>query len=297
MKEALEKSSFPALFYAADAAAISEQKIYVHLFRWVLVLTVSGSFVFALASFWTFHLVLLRTIGGACLCGTLFITLVIRNSQREKNWFGARAVAESVKTRTWRYLMCAEPYHAGLSAQEADRRFAEDLTAILKETNNLSFAWGGDSNKGPQISIDMADFRVMNWKNRLDAYLQQRVSDQRDWYTKKAKASKALETRYFFTVLVLQLVSIVVAFLLVAYPSLKFNPIGFLTSLTSSLLAWLQLKRYQETSQSYSVASQELGLIQAQSRHVTGDENLSQFVQDSENAFSREHTLWIARKG
>jgi hypothetical protein len=58
----------------------------------------------------------------------------------------------------------------------------------------------------------------------------------------------------------------------------------------------LQVKKYQETAQSYSVTSQELGFIEALARTVSTEEQFSLFVENAEFAISREHTLWIARR-
>ena len=61
-------------------------------------------------------------------------------------------------------------------------------------------------------------------------------------------------------------------------------------------LAWLQIKRHQELTQSYAVAAYELGLIVPPSSGSANDEGLSNFVNDAETAISREHTMWIARR-
>ena len=66
--------------------------------------------------------------------------------------------------------------------------------------------------------------------------------------------------------------------------------------MAASLIAWMQVKRYQELAQSYGLATQELGLIASRGLHVASDEELSKFVAESETAISREHTLWTARR-
>lgn len=47
---------------------------------------------------------------------------------------------------------------------------------------------------------------------------------------------------------------------------------------------------------SYGLASQELGMIAEQVEYISDPEELSAFILDAENAISREHTLWIARR-
>jgi DNA-binding transcriptional regulator of glucitol operon len=72
--------------------------------------------------------------------------------------------------------------------------------------------------------------------------------------------------------------------------------VGVLAALSSCILAWLQVKKYQETAQSYSIAHDELGLIETLAANIRSEEALATFVQDAENAVSREHTLWIAKR-
>jgi hypothetical protein len=58
----------------------------------------------------------------------------------------------------------------------------------------------------------------------------------------------------------------------------------------------LQLRRYQELSQSYLITATELSLIKSKIHQIETEEELSNFVDDAETAISREHTLWLARR-
>ena len=86
------------------------------------------------------------------------------------------------------------------------------------------------------------------------------------------------------------------AIVLVEQPGFNLKLTGLFTSLASALIAWLQVKQHKEIAQSYSVAELELDFIQEQAQYVTTDRELSNFVGDAENAVSREHTLWTARR-
>jgi hypothetical protein len=61
-------------------------------------------------------------------------------------------------------------------------------------------------------------------------------------------------------------------------------------------LSWMQAKRFSELAASYALAAHEISLIKEQSLLPDTDEKFSLFVGDAENAFSREHTQWVARK-
>ncbi|MGH8622437.1 MAG: SLATT domain-containing protein [Burkholderiales bacterium] len=58
----------------------------------------------------------------------------------------------------------------------------------------------------------------------------------------------------------------------------------------------MQVKRFRELAAAYAVAAHEIGLAQAELAAVAAEDQWSQFVADTEHAFSREHTHWIARK-
>jgi hypothetical protein len=58
----------------------------------------------------------------------------------------------------------------------------------------------------------------------------------------------------------------------------------------------VQTKKYKELEKSYALTSHEINFIATQKDDIKSDDLLSEYVDNSENAFSREHTQWIARK-
>ncbi len=131
---------------------------------------------------------------------------------------------------------------------------------------------------------------------RKQAYLAGRISDQRAWYGNQARSNRLAEDRYFRVVFASQLAALIAAVVLVRWPDSNLRLTGFFASLASALIAWLQLKQHKELAQSYSVAELELGFIEEKTRHIMTEQEFSDFVSDAENAISREHTLWIARR-
>jgi len=127
-------------------------------------------------------------------------------------------------------------------------------------------------------------------------YVSERIADQRKWYGNQAKVNRSAENRYFALIALSQLAALVAAMALIEWPASKIKFTGLFTSVASAFIAWLQIKQHKELSQSYSIAELELGFIQEQAQYVKNDRELSDFVADAENAISREHTLWIARR-
>jgi hypothetical protein len=75
--------------------------------------------------------------------------------------------------------------------------------------------------------------------------------------------------------------------------------LGVVTSLGAASLAgtaWTQLSRYDETARSYAVALQEVLLVADLARDFDAEKDLSAFVANGEQAVSREHQLWIAKR-
>ena len=58
----------------------------------------------------------------------------------------------------------------------------------------------------------------------------------------------------------------------------------------------MQAKRFSELAASYALAAHEISLIADQALTPATAYDFSVFVGDAENAFSREHTQWVARK-
>jgi hypothetical protein len=209
---------------------------------------------------------------------------------------GSRAVAESVKTSAWRYAMAAEPFIASLPPADVDLLFVKTLKEIMQDQQSLSFSSNANTDTQPQITDQMRDLRSQTWKERIVIYLRDRVNDQRGWYTKKARASETSESQAFLLILGTQLLSIIALGAFAVWSNLRINIATVFTATTAALLAWLQVKRYQETSQSYAVTAHELGFIAEAGKYIQSEDNFSKFVADAENAMSREHTLWAARR-
>ena len=95
---------------------------------------------------------------------------------------------------------------------------------------------------------------------------------------------------------VFQILAIVSVLIRIAYPSWDKLPTEVLAVAAASVLSWMQVKRFQDLSTSYNFTAQEIGMIKGVLQGVYDEEKFSDFVSDAENAFSREHTQWLARR-
>jgi hypothetical protein len=238
----------------------------------------------------------LSLLALATLTVSIVITLVIKERKPEREWYGARAVAESVKSLAWKYMAGSEPFLTSLPPTEVDAMFSQALSSILENKRELSWEPGGLESANAQITEAMRMVRGLSLAERRDVYIQCRAKDQREWYSNRAISNRILRLRWFNAMIVCQGASIILAGVAAAFSGLLLSVVGVLTSLSASLLAWMQVKQYQELSQSYSIAAHELGLISAQLEHKQSEVDFSTFVADAESAMSREHTLWAARR-
>jgi len=61
--------------------------------------------------------------------------------------------------------------------------------------------------------------------------------------------------------------------------------------------AWLQTKDHANVAQAYAVAARELWAIEQRLGEPRDEREWADFVESAERAISREHTLWLARRG
>ena len=59
---------------------------------------------------------------------------------------------------------------------------------------------------------------------------------------------------------------------------------------------WIQIKKFSELAAAYTVTAHEIGLISPKLDAVQTKSELRIFVNEAEQGFSREHTMWIARR-
>jgi hypothetical protein len=292
------QNQYPAVFLAADQASAAAQQRYLHLTMGTLTLLVLGAGFAAAAPISALSTAkpALSISSALSLATSLMVTLYLKTQKPEQLWYGGRAVAESAKSMAWRYMTRAAPYEANIPDAELDRRFISTLESIMKERKQLAFGFGGEFDEQPQISDRMREARQSELPMRRQLYLGDRIQNQRKWYGRQAKTNREAETRYSYAVLGTQLAAVLAAVALIAWPGSEIRLTALFASTASSLIAWVQLKQHKELAQSYSIAELELGFIEDRARYLNTEEELSNFVSDAENAISREHTLWIARR-
>ncbi|WP_454287734.1 DUF4231 domain-containing protein [Rhizobium arsenicireducens] len=222
----------------------------------------------------------------------LFVFKIVK--RLDEDWYRCRALAESVKTSTWRFCMRAHPFGDADKIAEPKANFRNLLHDILK--TNQSLAKNLTANGAEQVTETMLSVRALPLNERLAYYVENRINDQKTWYAKKSAANKrALNIWIVVTILIY----------LGAAISLNADQLGFVWAtkafdpmivLATSVLGWLQMKRHGELMASYNLTAHEIGIIKSNSDSIETEGAFSDFVNEAELAFSREHTQWVARR-
>jgi len=147
-----------------------------------------------------------------------------------------------------------------------------------------------------QFTPVMELIRARSLEERRLTYADCRIKDQLTWYAKKAAFNRRMSRNFFWALISVNTIAVVCAVLRMVYVNLPFWPTDVFVAIAASVLSWMQAKRFSELAASYALAAHEIGLIREQSMLPDTDDKFSVFVGDAENAFSREHTQWVARK-
>lgn len=285
----MQEKDFPGLYQDADTFSSTSQRYFLLALKWHLILLVIA----AVLSVTNIAHWLVATLQLLILIGALSCSIYLFTQRPEKFWYAGRAVAESIKTISWRYICKAEPFQEDDAV--ADSNFHQKLIAIIEQNKDIASRLDVSSDKN-QITQTMREMRALDLSDRKKNYAINRIKNQHSWYAKKASSNKQAANKFFGTLILINIVAVCCAALRIRFTEFMFWPTDILVAVAASLLSWMQAKRFSELSASYSLAATEIGLIHEQALLAKDDKEFSIFVGDAENAFSREHTQWVARR-
>lgn len=281
----MKNEDYPALYRAASNTTTRAQTLYTRIIFLLLLSVVSASICTLLAAF----SILAAIAATSSFVFSLSLSLVLASKRYDSIWYRARAVAESVKTITWRYMMRSEPFNN--TDSQARKSFVARLHAILDANPGVCDIVGDNE----QITQAMATTRSLPLVSRIELYRVERIEDQSKWYTRKANLNRHSADYWFWIIAAIQLIAIALSSVQIAKQN-WIVPSGVMATIATAAISWMQVKRFQELSTSYSLTAHEIGLIKSMVCDIEDEDAFSSFVADAENAFSREHTQWQARR-
>ena len=281
-----ESSPYPAIFHAADDASVSSQRWFLRLSAcrlWALV-TVAALAAFAvLIDRWT------AVIALAPISIAVFVEVLLLAWRPDRRWYQARAVAESAKTLAWRYQVGGRPLGLRMTDDEASAELVARLRGLLDQFHHLSLP----PTRHDQVTPRMRRLRSLPLKERMAEYQQGRIQDQREWYASKADWNRKRAFWFQIGLVVIELTAFGMAIVTAAY-GLSVSVYSLLAALAVAGVGWLQIRQHRTVSDAYALASHDLAAINSTLDSVDGEEAWEEFVDQAEEAISREHTLWLA---
>lgn len=183
MSAALEELDLPSLYQDANRNSLKAQQKYLLFTKLglmaAIVAAAAGATSFVVAS---------ADIGGIVATLAFVSAIVLRSlllkESPEKIWYEGRAGAESAKTTAWRYAVGGKLFGTSLSDTEAQEYLVQRLREISEGLDPQSIVSSGESH--PNITEGMTYLRHKPLQERIDAYQEGRIRDQKDWYSRKA---------------------------------------------------------------------------------------------------------------
>lgn len=285
----MQELDFPALYRSANTLSLTSQRHFfralrVHLAMLVIAATLSIIHI----PHWSVAALQLVALLAALACSIYLFAI-----RPDHLWYAGRAVAESIKTITWRYVCRAEPFQGDDRAAHND--FRQTLKQIIEQNREVGKSLTLHLNE-PQFSSVMEEMRARPLNERKTTYANHRIKDQLDWYANKAAYNRRMSRYFFWALVIVNAIAVLCAVLRIIYVQPTFWPTDILVATAASILSWMQAKRFSELAASYALAAHEISFIKEQSLLPDTNDKFSLFVGDAENAFSREHTQWAARK-
>lgn len=283
---------YPALYKTASQLSAESQHKYLWLIRIEYVLLFFAAILSLDLSrkpeFFIFYaFVFLISLG----------LLIYRNKDKpEQDWYKGRSLAESIKTSSWRYCMRAEPFEDVDNVIIQRSKFRGYLLSILEANRHIGERIPPNSAAEEQITTSMEKTRSLSLENRKQIYEVHRIREQRNWYALKASYNKKASKKWMIAGILTYILAIIFALLRIAYPEYQIWPIEPLIVLAAAIIGWTQVKKFNELSSSYTLTAHEIGIIQGRINEIESETDFSDFVNDAEQAFSREHTQWVARQ-
>ncbi|MEA2596234.1 MAG: hypothetical protein QOF01_2703 [Thermomicrobiales bacterium] len=289
----MPEDAYPSVYAAADAAAKDGHLRYVRLVQAELVLLIlaaAGS-VYQLPAIdevrWQY------AVQAMLLIGAFIAKLANRLRGYDDQWFESRAIAETVKSSTWRYMTRIEPFDG--DDEVADAAFTTALQTTLQTRGAFHHHLYRALPDGEPITHFMRRQRALPFPERKAFYQQERLADQIRWYSAKADANDRYAARWFWASLGFEGLALVGAIASIATTT-SAGVVGLFATLSAGATAWTQLGRHNELRKSYGLAAYELTFLRIAMDDADEEATFAPTALEAEAAISREHTMWMAKR-
>jgi len=226
----------------------------------------------------------------------VFILMILQYSKNYmEGWQKGRFLAESILSNCWLVIFRCGSYNQK-NYNECLAKFHDRIKEMKKEINIKDYFYMLPQemfvNDNP---VWMREKYETTSEDKKTFYIQYRINDQIDWYSKKAKFNTDNSKNYFLY----GLISLGLGIVLSVFVLLKLVPaltyLGLFTTIAACLFSWKQTKRFDELKTTYSVAADELSDFKRALINKTSEDDIKETVFDTEKSISREHKLWFSK--
>lgn len=288
----MRASELPAIYLAADQVSTRSQRNYLRLRRFELLSLALAAIAFEVY-FVRGRVNVSALVGFILLVVAVFARLAAGYLRLESTWYDARAAAESIKTLAWQYTVAGSAFPLSMLPAEATEQLIDEIRQVIEtDAKGLDVPAGAN---GSQITSKMRSLRQAPLRTRRQQYLSDRVDDQQAWYSSKSDSNRELAHKWTAAILATEVLAALLALLLVLNVS-TVNVSGVLAALGASAIAWTQIRQHSSLAEAYAVTSHDVGLLREPLVQSLTEDEWAEAVHDAEAAFSREHTLWRARR-
>lgn len=288
MAAELTQLDLPPTYHIADQASLRGQRIFIRNIRIQLsLLLVAG--VASTVSWRAGNLDVAALIAGIAFVIAASLRLNSLSTSPHRQWYEGRAAAESIKTLAWRFAMGGFPFAVADGDEQAETLFSSQVQEITSDLQSLSL-----SHRQEEITESMKRSRGLDLSSRKRTYLEGRIRDQERWYAAKSRWNEERAKLWSRTTLAAESVGALGAFL-VGFGVIGFDIFGLAGAAAAVAAAWLETKQHHTLANAYRVAASELRSISTILEEEMDEQEWAERVSDSEEAISREHTLWRAR--
>jgi hypothetical protein len=275
----------PAILACADESSTRAQRRFLVLTATSLGLVATAAGMGAVDGSWA------GWVGAGAFLGALVLGSLAVTQNLERTWYDGRAVAESAKSLAWLYAVRGGPF--GDSGPEPDESYKRRLRSLHGELRALDFVL---PNEGVEITPSMRALRDAPLAVRRERYEQHRILDQIAYYRERSSDHARQARRFRIATAAAQALGLTGAILKgLALSSVDLLGVG--AACAAALTAWLQTRDHVTLARAYELTAQDLDRVMRDGPPRDKEDAWREYVADAESAMSREHVMWIARRG
>ncbi|HVS90460.1 MAG TPA: DUF4231 domain-containing protein, partial [Mucilaginibacter sp.] len=106
----IKENEYPCYYIDSNRASQNAQNLYKGITWATLALMFVSTVLVSIKPEFTSQIPHFEFINGCILFISALVSVYLNYQKPERNWYLGRAIAESIKTLTWRYMMRAAPF-------------------------------------------------------------------------------------------------------------------------------------------------------------------------------------------